>query len=360
MIEKLSFANYGNFKKNEWQTIDFTKQSQRQERTVFINNGKILNNVCLVGKNGSGKTSILNILGFLKFLITESHMCNFVNYCDEYYFIDEKKYNEFLIIFRHKEKRYKYAISLYNNKIIFESLKVYNSQKPTEIFKRFNSSEYLFNSKYTSRLDIIVRYCNSHTSFLSLCCNHNVKEFFPVFNFFDEICFNSEIEHEKIQKIGNENIKERLIYFLNMSDFDVKDIVWIYGECIICYENLNIKFKDESSGFKKIFRFLYYTLTHSNYSVIVYDNIEESLHTQLVLFMIFYIASKNDKQMIFSTHRIDILNRLRCDQINIIDNGEIINCNDYVKGNKNISNNYGDYYYEGVLGGVPNVMNKVN
>ena len=149
MIINFKLKNYNSYK-NE-QTLDFTKKSKEKSGNKFINtinNLDILNVTGLVGVNGSGKTSLIESLDFMKKMVLNSQNHNVNTTIRHNPFLTEiGKPTEFEITFISENKKYIYGFSYTNEKIIKEYLKAYDTQKPTEVFAR-EKQEFKFNEKY--------------------------------------------------------------------------------------------------------------------------------------------------------------------------------------------------------------------
>ena len=160
-----------------------------------------------------------------------------------------------------------------------------------------------------------------------------------------------------MKNITSITIKEDSITRENIEEEDVMNLLLIHKHK---NKDLKINFIAESSGTQKFILIFYNLLKLSKDSIILYDEIENSFNIEIVEFIINYFANnKTNSQLIFTTHQPEILNYLRSDQINIIDKkdstSEIVILHSIVRDNTKINKNYGDYYKEGVLGGVPSV-----
>lgn len=393
MIINFKLKNYNSYK-NE-QTLDLTKKSKEQSGNKFINsinNIDILNVTGLVGVNGSGKTSLIEAIDFMKNMVLKSqnHIVN-TNIRYNPFITELGKPTEFEITFVSENKKYIYGFSYTNQKILTEYLKSYDTQKPTEVFARENQ-EFKFNEKYEKELKLISISVIPQTLMLSRAVQMNSKSLKPVFDFFTKIfTINSLFRNPIDFSLLNENaLKEELLNKLSFADFSIHDLELIKSKLknitsitikddSITRENINeqdvtnllllhkhkdkdlkIDFNAESSGTQKFILIFYNLLKLSKDSIILYDEIETSFNIEIVEFIINYFANnKTNSQLLFTTHQPEILNYLRSDQINIIEKrdstSEIVTLHSIVKDNTKINKNYGDYYKEGVLGGFPNV-----
>jgi len=393
MIINFKLKNYNSYK-NE-QTLDLTKKSKEQSGNKFINrinNIDILNVTGLVGVNGSGKTSLIEAIDFMKNMVLNSQNHN-VNTNIRYnpFLTKIGKPTEFEITFISENKKYIYGFSYTNEKIINEYLKAYDTQKPTEVFARENQ-EFKFNEKYEKELKLISNSVIPQALMLSRAVQMNSKTLKPVFDFFTKIFTINNLFRNPIDftLLNDNTLKEELLNKLSFADFSIHDLELVKGlakeisliqikdsatfkqdvmekemmDLILIHKhenkNLKINFIAESSGTKKFILIFYNLLKLSKDSIILYDEIETSFNIEIVKFIINYFANnKTNSQLLFTTHQPEILNYLRSDQINIIEKrdstSEIVTLYSIVKYNTKINKNYGDYYKEGVLGGFPNV-----
>ena len=402
MIINFKLKNWGPYK--SWETLDFTKKSKEKSGDGFIRKFKnirdldILKAVCLVGVNGSGKSYLLEGLDCMKAMVLNSHTHN-INTNIRYFPFssDQSKPTEFEINFIAENKKYRYGFSYTNKKVIKEFLDIYSSQKPTRIFSRDEEnlkSRFNIADKYKSELKPISYNVISQTLMVSRASQLNSKTLKPVFDFFNKI-FNVQSSlssgHFDFSLLKSKKQKEELLEKLSFADFSIhglelvkekigelslelnlttmseirKDLKETHIDSLILIhkhdkKNIKVKFNSESVGTQKFILFFYNLLTLPKNSVILFDEIENSLNIEIVEFIIdHFSSSKNKFQLLFTTHQPNTLNLLRSDQINIIEKkdsvSKIVNLHTIVKNNSKINKNYGDYYGEGVLGGFPNV-----
>lgn len=398
MIIEFKIKNYNSYKKEE--VLSFERKSKEKAGTKFVtkkNGLEILKTSGLVGVNGSGKTSLLSGLNFMKEMVLKSQMHNVdANIKYSPFITEQGKPTEFELTFISENKKYVYGFSYTNKKIIKEFAIVYETQKPTEIFtrdedntdKRFEFT----NKKYEKELKLLTHSVIPQTLMLSRAVQLNSKTLKPIYDFFSKIftinnLFNMPPDFELLK---DKKLKNNLLDKLSHADFSIinlelvkrkiKSIEFIQIDdkgtmdqkisekeimdldLIHTHKNktLRINFIAESSGTQKFILIFYNLLKLTKDTIILYDEIETSYNIELVEFIIDNFSKKdNVSQLLFTTHQPEILNYLRSDQINIIEKedsvSKIINLHNIVKNNPKINKNYGDYYREGVLGGFPHV-----
>jgi len=398
MIIEFKIKNYNSYKKEE--SLSFERRSKEKSGTKFIinkNSLDILKTSGLVGVNGSGKTSLISGLNFMKKMVLQSQTHNVDTNIRHSPFITEQgKPTEFELTFISENKKYVYGFSHTNKKIIKEFAIVYETQKPTEIFRRNENNidkRFVFsNKKYEKELKPLIHSVIPQTLMLSRAVQLNSKILKPIYDFFSKIFTISDIFNmpPDFELLKDKKLKNNLLDKLSFADFSINDLDLVKRkikaiefiqiddkgtmnqkvseqdimdlDLIHKHNNKTIKinFSAESSGTKKFILIFYNLLKLDKDSIILYDEIETSYNIEIVEFILNNFSNNNNlSQLLFTTHQPEILNYLRSDQINIIEKedsvSKIINLHNIVKNNPKINKNYGDYYREGVLGGFPNV-----
>ena len=391
MIIDFKLKNWGSYK--DWETLDFTKKSKEKNGTKFISKkcGKeLLNVIGLVGINAGGKSLLLEGLDFMRSMVVSSHNYNIDSKLPPTSFSNNaEKPTEFEINFIEGDQKYSYGFSHNEKKIITEFLKVYDSQKATQIFARNENSRDRFkiSAKYKKELEPLSHNVIPQTLMISRGVQLNSKTLKPVFDFFSRIIsIQRSFGNQDFSLLKNEKNKKNLLEKLHHADFSIIDLRLFkeklkhiaveldklsmrkkeseknISTLVLLHKNkkknLEIKFNYESIGTQRFIWIFYNLLTIKKNSIILFDEIENSFNIDIVLFVINHFA-KSKFQLLLTTHQPEILNNLRSDQINIIMKedsvSKICNLHSIVKDNPKINKNYGDYYREGVLGGFPNV-----
>lgn len=400
MIIEFKLKNYNSFKQEE--VLSFERKSKEQAGTKFLinkNGSDILKACGLVGVNGSGKTSLLLGLNFMKEMVLQSQKHNVdTNIRYSPFITEQEKPTEFELTFISDNKKYVYGFSYTNKKIIKEFAIVYETQKPTEIFRRDENNinkRFEFNNKYKKELKPLTHSVIPQTLMLSRAVQLNSKTLKPIYDFFSKIyiinsLFNMPPDFELLK---DKKLKDDLLDKLSFADFSISDLELVKRKIKAIEfvqiddkgtmnqnvseqeimdldlihkhsgKTIKINFNAESSGTKKFILIFYNLLKLEKDPIILYDEIETSYNIEIVEFILnSFLKKENMSQLLFTTHQPEILNYLRSDQINIIEKedsvSKIINLHNIVKNNPKINKNYGDYYREGVLGGFPNVYNE--
>ena len=160
MIIKFKLKNWGSYK--GWETLDFAKRSKEKSNTKFIRKTcgmELLKTTGLVGINAGGKSLLLEALLYMRGMVLESQNRDSDSIIFYNPFLNIKREpTEFEIDFIEKNKRYSYGFSYNDKKVITEFLKIYDSQKATEVFKRNEDSNKRFeiNAKYKKELKTLI------------------------------------------------------------------------------------------------------------------------------------------------------------------------------------------------------------
>lgn len=359
---------------------------------------KILKSICIIGANGSGKTSILDSISTLQTFIsfplrkkiTESEDYNkllsiasqddirrFFKSFNTLNLGEKNIYNETNITKIELEilvpKRdnnisgiylYKlhYSEDYINNGVILEELcyKEKYSQKYTTIFS--------INNLYESEIGTSILYENNENIKLLSRENGNIHYYKSFFNELNAYTFSS---HENKVNLENSYKKNKEIFskLCNIADKKIKKVditknqddgkeflrYWVNNKNYLNYYQL-------SSGTQKIINLGCKILdTIDNSSLLFIDEIETGLHPALTRFLIYLINTSGKdflSQLIFTTHSIEVALLLDNDQLYFINdypNYEIMNVCEAIN-KKRFSKDKGliNAYIEGLLINNPN------
>lgn len=375
---------------------------------ILINyKGTLINKIAAIyGANGSGKTSFLDSLHFLKLLV-----CNSNNHQpgDKIRQVSHKlaKKNTpttYAIQFVKDDIRYAYGLSYTSERIISEYLYYFPNGKQAKIFDRtFN--EVLFGDKFKKDFEAILNFMKPNKLFLSVSANYSlVKEVESVFLFFKEdIIFyplplevSSWLDYSIERFTRDSELKKFFIDFMNSVDTPIKSIDTKFektkmspeyipdnipdeikpffaqakevtrSEANIDYGLFSVSLNEESKGIQKLFEVFGPIIDIIlKDKVLIWDEMETSLHSSIVkeiLRLIMHGKRDSRAQLIFSTHDTNLLdlNTFRRDQIwftqlkndratDIYSLAEIKN----VRKDENISKGY----MNGKYGAIPFIYN---
>ena len=316
----------------------------------------------LYGANGSGKTSIISAILYMKQLVISSN-----SYQNESQIVrlphklavdSPTKYS---INFEKNGIVYQYSFEYDNKEIIAESLYYWPNGKKAMIFER--TSEMVNNEptfKFSTDFRKIGENCRGRLKPFKLLLSvafteTNIEYIANAFNFFQNdlvILFSNEPSDwlqyslDRLKKDGE--LRKTFLDFLHSIGSDILDLSldtqihtfsekellnfppelrFAFSNQKVRHDILNLKYKDfdinindESEGIKKLFAMVCPLIDIiRNNKIFFCDEIENSLHSSIVLEIIrrFFNNEKSIAQLIFATHNTEILdlNIMRRDQI---------------------------------------------
>ena len=234
MILEYSCENYRSIKEKVMFSMLASKDNSFKNLLIDYK-GTLINKVAAIyGANGSGKTSFLNSLYFLKYLV-----CNSNNHQpgDKIRQVSHKLAKKnvpttYAIQFVKEDVRYAYGLSYTSEQIISEYLYYFPNGKQAKIFDR-NLSKISFGDKFKKDFEEILNFVKPNKLFLSVSANYSaVKEAELVFLFFKEdiILYPLPLEisdwlEYSIERFTKEpELKKIFIKFMKSIDTPIQDI----------------------------------------------------------------------------------------------------------------------------------------
>lgn len=316
----------------------------------------------LYGANGSGKTSIISAILYMKQLVVSSNSyqneSEMVRLPHKLAVDSPTKYS---INFEKNGIVYQYSFEYDNKEIIAESLYYWPNGKKAMIFER--TSEIVNNEptfKFSADFKIIGENCRGRLKpfklLLSIAFTEtNIEYVAKTFNFFQNdlvILFSNEpnnwLQYSIDMLKKDTELRKIFLDFLHSIGSDILDLsldtqIRTFSEKELLnfppelrpaftnqkvrldilnlkYKDFDININDESEGIKKLFAMVcpLIDIIRSN-KIFFCDEIENSLHSSIVLEIIrrFFNNEKSTAQLIFSTHNTEVLdlNIMRRDQI---------------------------------------------
>jgi hypothetical protein len=406
MILEYTCENYRSIKEKVVFSMLASKDNSFEKLLVDYK-GTLVNKVAAIyGANGSGKTSFLDSLNFLKLLV-----CNSNNHQpgDKIRQVSHKLANQntpttYTIQFVKEDVRYAYGLSYTTEQIITEYLYYFPNGKQAKIFDR-SLNEVSFGDKFKKDFEAILNFMKPNKLFLSVSANYSaVKEAELVFLFFKEdlIFYPLPVEisnwlEYSIERFTNEpELKKIFIEFMKSVDTPIQSIDTKFektqmspefisdnvpdefkpffaqakevtrSEANINYGLFSVNLNEESKGIQKLFEvFGPITDIILKDKVLIWDEMETSLHPHIVneiLRLIMYGKQDSKAQLIFSTHDTNLLNlnTFRRDQIWFTELNEYRATDIYslaelknVRKDENISKGY----MNGKYGAIPFIHN---
>lgn len=402
MIRSFSCKNFYSFADESVANFVVNEKAPKKESYVDLLVGdRVSKALVVIGPNASGKTNLLKVLPFLKWLIIDSFKTDpgaKIPVRPFLFHALEKKPTELSVEFEIGSDIYDYFFSLDENRILYEELKIKNKTKQklttkTLFIREWNnkSEKYDFNDK---SFDLPKGFENenflrNNASVISSAIRLNHERSRVIGNFWlkvetnvveagwlgDHLFRDNKISF--IDALGffsdNEKLKgeaEKLLkrFDIGLESFDIKkekkeNGVSINAKAVHFFEEkkYELPIHYESSGTRQLFILLKTILqVLSNGGVAVIDELDVNLHPEMIsaLFDLFISSETNPKnaQIIFSTHSHRILSDLDKYQIILTAKNEKGSSEawrlDEMKGVR-ADDNYYSKYIAGAYGAVP-------
>lgn len=234
MLLDFKFKNFMSFADECKFTMLANKDKSHECDLIEYKKERVSKARMLYGANASGKSSFIHAINFVLWFIRYSNML------PEGAPIDLKPFkfrsnayevpSEFSLTFVTDDIRYIYAFSCTNRKVINERLDAFYSSKPTNIFERINTNEYIFR-KDVKRLKDISEKNTANKLFLVTSATWNYDKTKAVV---DYLMNNIEVSYNintmpmwNFDKIINDNVlddyKKFCLNLLNNADISIGD-----------------------------------------------------------------------------------------------------------------------------------------
>ncbi|GHS92831.1 transporter [Bacteroidia bacterium] len=332
-------------------------KAQSLQNNVFAyKDEQILKSVAIYGANASGKSNIIKAIQLSVQMILQSHLYNenVVFSIMPFKFEDfPKKPSCFLIRFVVNNIEYEYSFSFTRLSIETEELYYYPNGRRAKVFTRNEnagkekSEIYSFGAVIRKPLDVAEN-TSRKTLYISRASQMDREIAKEIFMFFAEkICLGFVFEPQIIEKLFTEN-KSLVLKALQIADSDIvninlektkqphKNVTVDLGNKQVIEQNMTmdllsfttyhkankaIPFNltlEESTGTQMLF----YTILNvidviKNNKLLLIDEIENSLHSKIVEYIVELFHVSSSAQIIYTTHNTNLLNldKLRKDQI---------------------------------------------
>ncbi len=365
MVLEIRLSNFFSIKDEI--TIDFrganlrSRLAQNLSDHVFeFNKTSVLKALAFYGANASGKSNIIKAIRFCILMIINSHnhnedaVFNFLPFKFDGY---SEKPSKFFIHFVLQGVEYKYSFELNRNQILKESLVFYPNGRVTKIFERNEEAgetkkeKYSF-GKFIKRPFDVAESTSVKTLFVSRASQMDREIPKNVFSFFKEkFRFTPILLSEQEIEYYFEKYKKEFLTGVRIADSDIvdikleKNIIPVKNDEITNGEiaetttsastkleerigffsyhkrDTNLKFDflaEESAGTRRLFLLLLTVLdVANNNKILLVDEIENSLHPQIVEYIVNLFYKSKYAQLLFTTHNTYLLDlkKIRKDQI---------------------------------------------
>lgn len=316
-----------------------TKKARELEGNLFSVDGEqMLKSVALFGANASGKSNVIKAIRACVNMVRSSHNYN----VDTKFAISPFKFEDyankpssFYIRFLLNGVEYEYSFSFMHDEIITETLYYYPNGRKSLVFSRDESRGtekkdiYEFKTVIKRPFDVADN-TSKKTLYISRASQMDREIAQKIFLFFcNDIVLDYQVANiDSLDNLFKER-KEQTLEVLRTADSDIIDFK-IQNNAITTFHRTNpsVAFDfetEESEGTKTLFRMMVRMIgiIHEGKMLLV-DEIDNSLHTQLVEFVIGMFNHSDHAQLIYTTHNTHLLNTdfQRRDQVYFVNKRE--------------------------------------
>lgn len=316
-----------------------TKKARELEGNLFSVDGEqMLKSVALFGANASGKSNVIKAIRACVNMVCSSHNYN----VDTRFAISPFKFEDyankpssFYIRFLLNGVEYEYSFSFMHDEIITETLYYYPNGRKSLVFRRDESRGtekkdiYEFKTVIKRPFDVADN-TSKKTLYISRASQMDREIAQKIFLFFcNDIVLDYQVANiDSLDNLFKER-KEQMLEVLRTADSDIIDFK-IQNNAITTFHRTNpsVAFDfetEESEGTKTLFRMMVRMIgiIHEGKMLLV-DEIDNSLHTQLVEFVIGMFNHSNHAQLIYTIHNTHLLNTdfQRRDQVYFVNKRE--------------------------------------
>lgn len=335
MVLEIALTNF--FSINEKITLDLqaaniqTKEARALAGNTFsVGTEHLLKSAAIFGANASGKSNIIKAIKAAVDMILNSHNYNEGNSFGfmPFKFGGERTPSEFYIRFIINEIEHEYSFTCTPDGIETESLYFYPKGRRKLIFSRDErkpgekKEKYEFTGVIRRPMDVASN-TSPKTLFLSRASQMDREKAKEVYRWFNEQLVFSLRDKPSIatDKFLADN-KEAVLGVLRAADSDIVEFSYKDGELTTFHRrNPSLPFDfntEESEGTKKLFGMMLTVMdVVRNNKVMFLDEVETSLHTRLVEYLISLFHNSRSAQLVFTTHNTHLLDMslFRKDQI---------------------------------------------
>lgn len=316
-----------------------TKKARELEGNLFSVNGEqMLKSVALFGANASGKSNVIKAIRACVNMVRSSHNYN----VDTRFAISPFKFEDyahkpssFYIRFLLNGVEYEYSFSFMHDEIITETLYYYPNGRKSLVFSRDESRGtekkdiYEFKTVIKRPFDVADN-TSKKALYISRASQMDREIAQKIFLFFcNDIVLDYQVANiDSLDNLFKER-KDQMLEVLRTADSDIIDFK-IQNNAITTFHRTNpsVAFDfetEESEGTKTLFRMMVRMIgiIHEGKMLLV-DEIDNSLHTQLVEFVIGMFNHSDHAQLIYTTHNTHLLNTdfQRRDQVYFVNKRE--------------------------------------
>ncbi len=338
--------------------IQTKKSKELEENTFSYQKGRLLKTVAIYGANASGKSSIVKAIRACVGMIINSHNHNenTVFPFAPFKFGGADKLSSFFIRFNIDGVEYEYSFKMTQTQIVKEELYYYPNGRRSKVFSRDESlgpdkkKVYDFRDAIARPMDVVAN-TSLKTLFVSRASQMGREVAQKVFRFFYENFILDFYNYNPLLlgRLLEEN-KDQLLSVLHIADSDIVNVSSkhelkpyttavfdpLNNNTILSMDDIQktqliittyhknnpaVPFDfstEESDGTQRLF-FMMLTILDivKNNKILLVDEIERSLHTRLVEYIISLFNRSGSAQLIYTTHNTYLLDnsKVRKDQV---------------------------------------------
>lgn len=342
MILVLRLENF--FSLRDKMTLDLqaakiqTEKGRALEGNLFTINGEqVLKSVAVFGANASGKSNIIKGIRTCVDMIRSSHNYNEDTIFDVVPFKFEgfnQKPSSFYARFLIDGIEYEYSFSMTQTEILTEQLFYYPNGRRSLVFTRDESKGpdkkdvYEFKPAIKRPMDVAAN-TSRKTLFITRASQMDRDIAKQVFRFFSEDIVLDYKQTPMLIESLIKNQKKQMLEILSTADSDIVDIRIQGGELKTFHRNnpdIAFDFEtEESEGTKTLFRMMLSIIDIIQKGKMLFiDEIDTSLHTHLVEYIINMFNDSEHAQLVYTTHNTHLLNTdfQRRDQVYFVNKRE--------------------------------------
>lgn len=335
MVLEIALTNF--FSINEKVTLDLqaaniqTKEARALTDNVFtIGDERLLKTVAIYGANASGKSNIIKGVKAAVDIILGSHNYNEGDSFGfkPFKFGEDDVPSEFYIRFIVGGIEHEYSFSCTREEIITENLYHYPKGRKALIFSRDErisggkKEKYEFASVIRRPMDVASN-TSRKTLYLSRASQMDRDKAKEIYRWFNEqivFCYRGNTSTVTDRFLSDN--KDAVLRVLQAADSDIVEFAFKDGELTTFHHhNPSLPFDfntEESEGTKILLRLMITVMdVVRNNKVMFLDEVETSLHTRLVEYLLGLFHNSGSAQLVFTTHNTHLLDmtRFRKDQI---------------------------------------------
>ncbi|MCE9785240.1 AAA family ATPase, partial [Shewanella algae] len=363
MLIEFNITNFRSIKERQTLSLSRAKYGEKEESNTFsVAEQSLLRSAVIYGPNASGKSNIINALGFMRSVVLASKKVDAGDLFDVAPFrlnaACREHPSEFEVSFIQDDIRYQYGFSVVSERVIEEWLFAFPKGRAQRWFSReYDAStdtyEWYMGNALQGQKQVWLASTRPNSLFLSTAVSLNSTQLEPVFNWFRKVL--------KISMTGNgwgplissdlcENQgKDQVLNFLKAADMDIVDIQILENQFdpgslpndmpSVFRESLIEEFRDkkilefktiknddeqqpvefdleseESDGTQKLFALAGpWIRALKDGHVLVIDELHLNLHSKLMSFLIemFHDSKINtgNGQLIFTSHDTNVMSQ---------------------------------------------------